>query len=124
MPMRAPQSYENHIFSGSLAFNLLMGRSWPPRREDLAEAQSVCCDLGLSDLLTRMPAGLDQMVGEAGWQLSEGERTRVFLGRALLSGGEVLVLDESFAALDPKSLSCAHQALRQRAPTVLMVAHP
>ena len=95
-----------------------------PRREDLADARSVCCDLGLGDLLARMPAGLDQMVGEAGWQLSEGDRTRVFLGRALLSGGEVLVLDESFAALDPKSLSCAHQALRQRAPTVLMVAHP
>lgn len=120
----APQSHENHIFSASLAFNLLMGRAWPPRSEDLAEARAVCHDLGLGDLLARMPAGLDQIVGESGWQLSEGERSRVFLGRALLAGGDLLVMDECFSALDPKSLETAHGALRRRASTVLMVAHP
>jgi ATP-binding cassette subfamily B protein len=120
----APQSHENHIFSGSLAFNLLMGRAWPPRREDLADAQAVCRDLGLGDLLARMPAGLDQIVGESGWQLSEGERSRVFLGRTLLSGAGLLVLDECFSALDPESLDLAYQALRRRAPAVVMVAHP
>jgi ATP-binding cassette subfamily B protein len=120
----APQSHENHIFAGSLAFNLLMGRAWPPTWEDLADAQGVCRELGLSELLTRMPAGIDQIVGETGWQLSEGERGRIFLGRALLSRANLLVLDESLAALDPESLLCAHQALRNRAQTVLMVAHP
>jgi ATP-binding cassette subfamily B protein len=119
----APQSHENHIFSGSLAFNLLMGRAWPPRPEDMAEAREVCADLGLKEMLARMPAGLEQMVGESGWQLSEGERSRIFLGRALLSGAELLVLDECFAALDPESLDRASMALRRRAATVVMVAH-
>ncbi|MGH9721231.1 MAG: ATP-binding cassette domain-containing protein [Bryobacteraceae bacterium] len=120
----APQAHENHIFSASLAFNLLMGRAWPPRPEDLADAHAACRDLGLDDLLARMPAGLDQMVGESGWQLSEGERGRVFLARALLSGANLLVLDECFAALDPESLEMAYGALRRRGPAVLMVAHP
>jgi len=120
----APQAHENHVFSGSLAFNLLMGRAWPPRREDLADAQALCRDLGLGDLVSRMPAGLDQIVGESGWRLSEGERTRIFLGRALLSRGDLLVLDESLSALDPESLASAHQSLHRRAPSVLMVAHP
>jgi ATP-binding cassette subfamily B protein len=71
-----------------------------------------------------MPAGLDQIVGESGWRLSEGERTRIFLGRALLSRGDLLVLDESLSALDPESLASAHQSLHRRAPSVLMVAHP
>jgi len=119
-----PQSHENHIFSASMTFNLLMGRAWPPRYEDLAEAQAVCRDLGLDHLLERMPAGLDQMVGESGWQLSEGEKSRVFLARALLSRPDVLVLDECWATLDPKSLSSAYQAMRLRAKAVLMVAHP
>jgi ATP-binding cassette, subfamily B, bacterial len=119
----APQSHENHIFSGSLAFNLLMGRAWPPRPEDMAEAQAVCIDLGLHEVIARMPAGLEQIVGESGWQLSEGERSRIFLGRALLSGADVLVLDECFSALDPESLDRACRALRRRATSMVMVAH-
>jgi ATP-binding cassette, subfamily B, bacterial len=119
----APQSHDNHIFAGSLAFNLLMGHSWPPTPEQLTQAQAVCEELGLDDLLSRMPAGLNQQVGEAGWQLSEGERSRVFLARTLLSGADLLVLDESLSALDPETLERAHRALRERAPAVVMIAH-
>jgi len=52
-----------------------------------------------------MPAGLLQMVGETGWQLSHGERSRLYIARALLEGADVVLLDESFAALDPENLS-------------------
>ena len=54
-----------------------------------------------------MPAGLQQMVGETGWQLSHGERSRLYIARALLQGAELVVLDESFAALDPETLARA-----------------
>ena len=43
-------------------------------------------------------------VGETGWQLSHGERSRVYMARALLQGADLVVLDESFAELDPDSL--------------------
>jgi ATP-binding cassette subfamily B protein len=119
----APQSHENHIFTGSLAFNLLMGRSWPPTPEQLTRAQAVCDEIGLDDLLSRMPAGLNQQVGDAGWRLSEGERSRVFLARALLSGADLLVLDESFSALDPETLACADRAVQRQAPAVVMIGH-
>jgi ATP-binding cassette subfamily B protein len=119
-----PQSYENHVFSASIAFNLLLGRPWPPRGEDLADATAVCRELGLDHLLSRMPAGLDQIVGESGWQLSEGEKSRVFLARALLSRANVLILDECFAALDPESLTSVYKALRRRAKALVVVAHP
>lgn len=49
-----------------------------------------------------MPAGLQQILGETGWQLSHGERSRLFIARALLQGPDVMVLDESFGALDPE----------------------
>ncbi len=120
----APQFHENHILTGTFAFNLLMGRCWPPRPEDLEEAEAVCRQLGLGDLLERMPAGLLQMVGETGWQLSHGERSRLFIARALLQGADLIVLDESFAALDPETLRRSLQCVLNQAPTLLVIAHP
>ena len=92
----APQFHRNHLLAGTLAFNLLLGRRWPPTPDDLDAADRVCRELGLGDLLDRMPAGLQQLVGETGWQLSHGERSRVFLARALLQDADLVVLDESF----------------------------
>lgn len=119
----APQPHDNYVLSGSLALNLLIGRQWPPRIQDLQDAETVCRDLGLGDLLERMPGGLHQVVGETGWQLSQGERTRVFLARALLQQPDVLILDESFSALDPENVDRAVRCVLQRAPTVLVIAH-
>jgi ATP-binding cassette subfamily B protein len=120
----APQYHENHILTGTLAFNLLLGRAWPPTRADLAEALEICRELGLEGLIQRMPGGLDQMVGETGWQLSQGERSRVFLARALLQRSQMVILDESFAALDPENLRQAMECVLRRAPTLLVAAHP
>jgi ABC-type bacteriocin/lantibiotic exporter with double-glycine peptidase domain len=120
----APQFHENHVFSGSFALNLLLGRRWPPRPEDLRDAEALCRELGLGDLLERMPGGLWQIVGETGWQLSHGERSRLYVARALLQDADVVVLDESFAALDPETLRQALPCVLERAKTLLMIAHP
>ncbi|HND55716.1 MAG TPA: ATP-binding cassette domain-containing protein, partial [Pirellulaceae bacterium] len=101
----APQFNHNHVVMGTFLFNVLLGRDWPPSREEVAEADRVCRGLELGPLLDRMPGGMHQIVGETGWQLSHGERSRLFLARALLQGADMLVLDETFAALDPETLS-------------------
>jgi len=120
----APQFHENHVLTTSFAFNLLMGGRWPPGPEALQEAETVCRELGLEGLLKRMPAGLLQMVGESGWQLSHGEKSRLYIARALLQGAELVVLDESFASLDPENLRRALQCVLDRAKTLLVIAHP
>jgi ATP-binding cassette subfamily B protein len=120
----APQFHENHVLTGTLAFNLLMGRNWPASAVELQAAQTLCEELGLGPLIARMPAGLQQRVGETGWQLSHGEKSRVFLARALLQQAPLTVLDESFAALDPRTLKlCLDSALR-RTRALLVIAHP
>ncbi|MGA2259426.1 MAG: ABC transporter ATP-binding protein, partial [Thermoguttaceae bacterium] len=120
----APQFHENHVLMGSFAFNVLMGRNWPPSPSDLDEAAQVCRALQLGPLLDRMPAGIQQMVGETGWQLSQGEKSRLYIARALLQQADLIVLDESFAALDPETLQRTLSFVLQRAPTVLVIAHP
>jgi ATP-binding cassette, subfamily B, bacterial len=120
----APQFHENYVLTGTFAFNLLMGRRWPAQPEDLQEAEAICRELGLGDLLDRMPAGMLQLVGETGWQLSHGERSRLYIARALLQDAALVVLDESFAALDPETLGRALRCVLDRASTVLVIAHP
>lgn len=119
----APQFHENHVQHGTLAFNLLMGRRWPPSSKDLTEAEALCVTLGLGPLLARMPSGLQQIVGGTGWRLSHGEKSRIFLARALLQGAEVVVLDESLGALDPETMTAALACVLQRARTLVMIAH-
>src|SRR6185295_7038069 len=120
----APQFHENHVLSETFAFNLLMGRRWPARPADLEECEAVCRDLGLGDLIDRMPAGLNQMVGETGWQLSHGERSRLYIARALLQRADLVLLDESFAALDPENLRRALTCVLNRVQTLVVIAHP
>ena len=110
--------------SATLAFNLLLGKRWPPREEDLRAAEELCHELGLGALLDRMPAGLSQVLGDADWQLSHGEKSLVYLARALLQGAELLILDECFAALDPETLRQALDCVFRRAPALLVIAHP
>jgi ATP-binding cassette subfamily B protein len=66
---------------------------------------------------------MDQIVGETGWRLSQGERTRVFLARALLQKPELLILDESFSALDSENMERVMRCVNNRAEAVLAIAH-
>jgi len=120
----APQFHENHILSASFSFNLLMGRPYPHSTQDFQKASEICDELGLGSLLDRMPSGMDQIIGETGWQLSQGERSRIFVARALLQNTDLVVLDESFATLDPENLQQCLACVRKRAKTLMVIAHP
>lgn len=120
----APQFHDNRVIAGTFAFNLLLGRGGMPDPEALAEAEALCRELGLGPLLDHMPSGLMQQVGESGWQLSHGERSRLYLARALLQGADLVILDESFGALDPDNQHKALACTLARARTLVVIAHP
>jgi ATP-binding cassette, subfamily B, bacterial len=121
---RAPQFHDNHVLAAPFSFNLLMGRAWPPSEEDLQEAAEVCHDLGLDALVERMPGGMMQMVGDTGWRLSHGEKSRLFMARALLQKARVVILDESLAALDPLTMRRCLAAARKHAAALVVIQHP
>ena len=119
----APQFHENHVLAETFAFNLFLGRPTVLGPADFEEAQAICGELGLGEVLERMPAGMLQMVGETGWQLSHGERSRLYIARALLQDADLVILDESFAALDPENLKRAVECVVKRARSLLVIAH-
>lgn len=120
----APQFHENYVLSGSFAYNLLLGREWPTSSEHREKAAELCKELGLSELIAKMPAGLEEMIGETGWQLSHGEKSRLYIARTLLQGVELIILDESFASLDPETMRVVQRCVLKHAPSLVVVSHP
>jgi ATP-binding cassette subfamily B protein len=119
----SPQFHENYIFTGSLAFNLLMGKNWPPKKEDLAAAKHICSKLELDNLIQKMPEGFGQMLGETGWQLSHGEQSRIFIARALLQSAQLIIFDESFMPLDSKTFEKVLQYVLENDASIMMISH-
>ncbi len=119
----SPQFHENAIIPQTLLFNLSLGRRWPPTENDRELAEQLCQELALADLLDRMPERLDQRIGEGGWYLSHGERCRVFLARTLMQQTPLVVLDESFSALDPETLMICLETVLRRAKALVIIEH-
>lgn len=120
----APQFNDNHVLGGTFAFNALLGKGGEPFPEAVERATKLCLELGLGPVLERMPSGLFQPLGETGWQLSHGEKSRLYLARALLQDGDLVLLDESFGALDPASQALALETTLRHAKTLVVIAHP
>jgi ABC-type transport system involved in cytochrome bd biosynthesis fused ATPase/permease subunit len=102
----------------------LLGREWPTSNEMRDKALRICKELGLEELVNKMPAGIDEMIGETGWQLSHGEKSRLYIARTLLQGVELVILDESFASLDPETMRVAVKCVLEHAPSIVVVSHP
>jgi thiol reductant ABC exporter CydD subunit len=88
-----------HLFAGTVGDNVRFGDP-SAAAAALSEALAVS---GLDDVLERLPHGLETPVGEAGAALSAGERQRIAIARAVLHGGDIVLLDEFGSHLDEDS---------------------
>jgi ATP-binding cassette, subfamily B, bacterial len=84
------------IFPLSLRDNIAYGR---PGADDAAIERAARL-ARIDGLVASLPEGYDTIVGESGAALSEGEKQRITIARALLRDAPILILDEPTSALD------------------------
>lgn len=83
------------LFADSLYNNITLYKKY-----DSECVEDVIDRAGLRELVDSLPDGLLTLVSENGSNLSGGEKQRIGIARALLSGAKYLVLDEVTASLD------------------------
>ena len=118
---------EAHLFDSTIRGNLLLGRAAGNGEPSAADGElaQVLAAVGLGGLVDRLPAGLDTRTGPGGAFLSGGERQRLAVARTLLTGADVILLDEPTAHLDAEAAAAMLADLRRglQDRTVILVTH-
>ncbi|WP_460786490.1 ATP-binding cassette domain-containing protein [Nocardioides maradonensis] len=108
------------ILAGTLADNITL---FAPVPRD--EVEAAVDELGLTDWVAGLPAGLDTLLGPGGTTLSAGEEQLVAFARLLVRHVQLVVLDEATARMDPvteaRVVAAADRLLSGR--TGILVAH-
>jgi ATP-binding cassette subfamily B protein/subfamily B ATP-binding cassette protein MsbA len=109
------------IFPLSMRDNIAYGR---PGAGD-AEIEHAARLARIEDLVATLPEGWDTIIGESGVPLSEGEKQRITIARALLRDAPILILDEPTSALDvaTEALVMAGIERLMEGRTTFIIAH-
>lgn len=111
----------NTIFSGSIAENLRVVVPTATEQE-MIEALQVACAW---EFVSKLPGGLQGIVGEKGIGLSEGQAQRIAIARAVLKKAPVILFDEATSALDQETGCQILRNIKQHMTycTCLIVTH-
>ncbi|MEP2944512.1 MAG: ABC transporter ATP-binding protein [Hyphomicrobiales bacterium] len=112
---------ETHLFSGTIADNIGLGKIGASNEEILVAANAAY----ISEFINELPDGFNTIVAESGSNFSGGQRQRIAIARALLKNAPILILDEATSALDNKSESIVKEAMSNLMAerTTIIIAH-
>ncbi len=99
------------LLTGTVAENLRYGNP-DASDEQVRQAAQIA---GIDEFIAGLPQGYQSRVGERGVNLSEGQKQRMAIARALVKRPDVLVLDEPTSALD----SLVEKSIFDALPSVL-----
>lgn len=109
------------VFPITVAENIAYGRPGASR-EEIVQAAKLA---HIHDTIERLPQGYDTIVGEQGATLSEGERQRLTIARAILRNAPILILDEPTSSVDAETEALIMAGLRKltQGRTTFIIAH-
>lgn len=112
---------DSKLLKASILENVRMGRPDATDEEVLEALKNAQC----SDIIEKLPQGVNTVIGSKGTYVSGGEMQRLSIARAFLKSAPVLILDEATAFADPdneKLVQLAFEKLSKN-KTVIMIAH-
>ena len=109
------------LFNATLRDNIAFGRS-DARFDEIVAAARLA---GIDTTIAKLPEGYDTVVREQGVTLSEGEKQRVTIARAILRDSPILILDEPTSAVDSETEALIMQGLERLTAgrTTFIIAH-
>jgi subfamily B ATP-binding cassette protein MsbA len=109
------------LLSGTTMENLRYGNAEATEKEIIHAARVA----GIHEFIMGLPGGYESEVGEKGVNLSDGQKQRLAIARALVKDPDILVLDEPTAALDGITEKTLLETLpaETRGKTLFIVAH-
>lgn len=112
---------DNFLFNCSLKENIRLGNPKAGDEEVYAAAKAACCD----EFIMKLEKGYDTAAGDAGRQLSGGEKQRISIARAILKNAPIVILDEATAFTDPQNEEKIQKSIMalSKGKTLLVIAH-
>lgn len=109
------------LFDDTMRANISYGSSEAGEEAVIAASKAAAAH----EFIEQFPKGYDTKAGEAGNQLSGGEKQRIAIARAIFKDAPILLLDEPTSSLDSHAEAKVQKALEKlmRGRTVLMIAH-
>lgn len=108
------------VFKETIKENIILGSEY-----EIDKFYEVIKRVNLLDEIESMPAGFNTLMGENGRGLSEGQKQRIMIARALYKNPDYLFLDEATNSLDSINESILVKNLNEffQGKTVVVVAH-
>lgn len=100
---------KNVLFSGTIRDNLKWGDENATDEEVIAAAKAACAH----DFIMSFPEGYDTYLGQAGVNVSGGQKQRLCIARALLKKPKIIILDDSTSAVDTATDAAIREGFRQ-----------
>ena len=109
------------LLKTSILENVRLARPSATKQEVLHALHLAECD----DIITKLPQGIETVIGSKGTYLSGGELQRICIARAILKDADIIILDEATAFADPENEYLIQKAFTSlsKNKTVLMIAH-
>ena len=112
---------DSKLIKASILENVRMAKKNASREEVMEALHKAQCD----DIISKLPNGVDTIIGTNGTYLSGGECQRISIARAILKDAPILILDEATAFADPDNEVKVQAAFEElsKGKTVIMIAH-
>lgn len=108
---------KSELFSVSIRENI----SWGNLRARDAELENAAKIAQADAFISGKPDGYQTMVAERGMSLSDGQKQRLSIARAIAKGAEILIFDDATSALDLKTEADLYAALEEAYPDMTKI---